>query len=227
MFSPSTEDPILLDVERTGISAELRLSTDRVDESVYAVLSRLAASAASATFSYSCRDTREFRETYASWLMLLAFRLQQRNEALSYREMKVALGEPKSVVPADRATALSSAGWWLRSVVGTGDDGIKILCPVFTGVALGRIAEGRRQSSEFTEFDGYVPAAGSVLDPCAPETSFSVTELEKAAECPFRFFLKRGLGMRPVDDHEQDKDIWLDPLTRGSGVVRRAAATRS
>ena len=33
---------------------------------------------ASVTFSYSCRDTREFRETYASWLMLQAFRLQQR-----------------------------------------------------------------------------------------------------------------------------------------------------
>ena len=30
------------------------------------------------------------------------------------------------------------------------------------------------------------------------------------------FFLKRGLGIRPVDDRERDKDIWLDPLTRGS-----------
>ena len=61
-----------------------------------------------------------------------------------------------------------------------------------------------------------MPDAGPVLDPCAPETVFSVTELEKAAECPFRFFLKRGLGVRPVDERERDKDIWLDPLTRGS-----------
>jgi ATP-dependent helicase/DNAse subunit B len=61
-----------------------------------------------------------------------------------------------------------------------------------------------------------VPNAGAVLDPCAPETAFSVTELEKAAECPFRFFLKRGLGVRPVDEGERNKDIWLDPLTRGS-----------
>jgi ATP-dependent helicase/DNAse subunit B len=45
---------------------------------------------------------------------------------------------------------------------------------------------------------------------------YSVTELEKAAECPFRFFLKRGLGVRPVDERERDKDVWLDPLTRGS-----------
>jgi ATP-dependent helicase/DNAse subunit B len=43
-----------------------------------------------------------------------------------------------------------------------------------------------------------------------------VTELERAAECPFRFFLKRGLGIRPVDERERDNDVWLDPLTRGS-----------
>ena len=61
-----------------------------------------------------------------------------------------------------------------------------------------------------------MPEAGPILDPAAPETALSVTELEKAAECPFRFFLKRGLGVRPVDDGERDKDIWLDPLTRGS-----------
>jgi ATP-dependent helicase/DNAse subunit B len=41
----------------------------------------------------------------------------------------------------------------------------------------------------------------------SPETVYSVTELEKAAECPFRFFLKRGLGVRPVDERERDKDI--------------------
>ena len=85
VFSSSTEDAVLLDTERAGISADLRLSTDRIDEAVYAVLMRLAASAASVTFSYSCRDTREFRETYASWLMLQAFRLQRGDATLSYQ----------------------------------------------------------------------------------------------------------------------------------------------
>ncbi len=42
MFPTATEDPVLLDEERAGISADLRLSTDRIDEAVYAVLSRLA-----------------------------------------------------------------------------------------------------------------------------------------------------------------------------------------
>lgn len=216
VFSSSTEDAILLDIERGAVSSDLRLSTDRIDEAVYVVLARLAASAALATFSYSCRDTREFRETYASWLMLQAFRLQKRDAALSYNDMKAALGEPKSAVPDDRQTALSMDGWWLRSVGGAGDEGIKALGSVFTPVVHGRAAESMRQSGEFTEFDGYVVDAGSALDPCAPVTVYSVTELEKAAECPFRFFLKRGLGVRPVDERERDKDIWLDPLIRGS-----------
>ena len=135
VFSSSTEDAVLLDAERRKLSPDLRLSTDRVDEAVYAFLTRLATSTASATFSYSCRDTREFRETYASWLMLQAFRLQQGDGTLSYRQMKAALGEPKSAVPEDRETALSSGGWWLRSVVGTGAEGAKVLDSVFTGVA--------------------------------------------------------------------------------------------
>jgi ATP-dependent helicase/nuclease subunit B len=216
VFPTATEDAVLLDSERKCISGELRLSTDRIDEAVYAFLSRLTASSASATFSYSCRDTREFRETYASWLMLQAFRLQQGNAMLSYRELKAALGEPKSAVPADRDTALSSSGWWLRSVVGSGEKGTKLVDLAFTGVGQGRIAEALRQSPEFTEFDGYVPDAGPILDPSAPQNVFSVTELERAAECPFRFFLKRALGVRPVEDGERDKDVWLDPLTRGS-----------
>src|SRR4029077_500146 len=74
----------------------------------------------------------------------------------------------------------------------------------------------QRDRATFTEFDGYVPQAGPALDPCAPGNVYSVTELEKAAQCPFRFFLKRGLGLRPVDERERDRDVWLDPLTRGS-----------
>jgi hypothetical protein len=216
VFSSSTEDAVLLDSERAALSAGLRRSTDKVDEAVYTVLARLAVSSAAVTFSYSCRDTREFRETYASWLMLQAFRLQQGDEALSYQQMKAALGEPVAAVPSDRDTAASTGGWWLRSVVSTGAAGVTALASSFAGVVQGRSAMQQRQSADFTAFDGHVLDAGVALDPCAPDRAYSVTELEGAAGCPFRFFLKRGLGIRPVDDRERDKDLWLDPLTRGS-----------
>src|SRR6185295_6702751 len=131
------------------ISDDLKRSTDRIDEAVYGVLSRLSVSGADATFSYSCRDTREFRETFASWLMLQAYRLQQGNEGLSYQDMKKALGEPKSAVPADRDEGLSASAWWLRSVVGTGEEGASGVDAAFPSVARGRIAEGQRDGKTF------------------------------------------------------------------------------
>ena len=217
VFPVATEDAVLLDAERRFISGQLRLSRDRTDESVYAFLSRLASSpVTSVTFSYSCRDTRQYRETYASWVVLQAFRLQQGNPKLSYTEMKAALGEPKSAVPTERDAAICSGEWWLRSIVNTDSKGVSLVEANFPALAQGRIAESKRLSPEFTEFDGYVPGAGAVLDPCSPENTFSVTELEGAAQCPFRFFLKRGLGVQPVDEIERDKDVWLNPMTRGS-----------
>jgi RecB family exonuclease len=226
VFPTASEDPVLLDSERAAISDALKRSTDRIDESVWTVLSRLAAwtdgvrpfraASPTATFSYSVRDTRKFRETYASWLMLQAFRLQQADASLSYPQMKAALGEPVSTLPRDRAAASTISGWWLRSVVGTGGKGIEAVEQTFPAVARGRRADAHRNSEHFTEFDGHVPEAGAILDPCAPGNAFSVTDLEKAAGCPYQFFLKRGLGLRPVDDRERDKDVWLDPLTRGS-----------
>jgi ATP-dependent helicase/nuclease subunit B len=224
VFPTATEDPVLLDSERAPTSPALRLSTDRIDESVYAVLARLATwsstplapGTATVTLSYSTRDTREFRETYASWLMLQAFRLLRGDPVASYQQMKAALGEPRSVLSADRQAASSSGGWWLRSVVGTADKGIVVVSANFFGIAAGRTAAERRLSEAFTEYDGFVPEAATALDPCAPGTALSVTELQSVAGCPFRFFLKRGLGLRPVEERERDKDVWLAPAPRGN-----------
>jgi ATP-dependent helicase/nuclease subunit B len=235
VFPAASEDPILLDAERAAISPALRLSRDRIDESVYSVLSRLGSWSAtlpgpgtripaSVTFSYSCRDTREYRETYASWLMLQAFRLHQGDPALSYPDLKRALGEPASCVPRERDVAATRGAWWLRSVVGSAAAGRAIVETTFASVGRGRLAEDARGSERFTEWDGFVPAAGAALDPMRNERAYAVTELEGAAECPFRFFLKRGLGIRPVDARQRDKDIWLDPLTRGLALHELYAA---
>jgi RecB family exonuclease len=220
VFPTATEDAVLLDREREAISPALRRSADKVDEAVYALLARLAVNdaASKVTFSYSVRDTREFRETYASWLMLQAYRLKVGKPDASYQDMKAALGEPVSAVPRDRIQAPSPSSWWLRTVVGSGERGVEAVTKTFAAVARGREAEAARATAAFTAFDGHVSEAGAALDPCAPHNAFSVTELENAASCPFRLFLKRGLGLRPVDERERDRDVWLDPLTRGSAL---------
>src|SRR5207245_1578117 len=62
----------------------------------------------------------------------------------------------------------------------------------------------------------------------------SITTLEDAAACPFRFFLRQGLGLEPVAGSDRQADVWLTPQTRGielhaiyAGAMRevRAAGT--
>lgn len=218
VFPSATEDPVLLDAERRGISPHLRLASDRSEEAVYAVLSRLAATggAASITLSYSSRDLREFRQTYPSWLMLQAHRIVSGQPGSSYPDLLEALGTPVSCVPESASSALGPAGWWLDGLKRGGTTGRGPLLREYSALQLGIDADTQRQSPAFTEFDGFVPEAGAVLDPCAREKPLSATQLEGAAECPFRHFLQRGLGLAAVDDGAREQDLWLVPLIRGS-----------
>ena len=218
VFPSATEDPVLLDAERTRISPRLRLASDRSDEAVYAVVHRLASTggARAVTLSYSCRDLREFRHTYPSWLLLQAHRIVSGQPHHSFPDLLKALGAPVSCVPEPEGTALGSAGWWLHGLKRAGASGRDAVLKQYPLLQQGLTAEEQRASAAFTQYDGFVPDAGAVLDPCAREAAVSPTQLEKAAGCPFRHFLERGLGLRPVDDEAGDEDVWLDAATRGS-----------
>jgi ATP-dependent helicase/nuclease subunit B len=219
VFPAPFEDPILLDREREHISPALARSSDRTDESVYAALTRLAAASAQPgveiCLSYSCRDLREYRPTYASWLMLQAYRVTSGNPAAEYKDLREHLGAPKSCVPEAAADALGESRWWLHGVSKAGAPARTDVLRHYPALGAGVAAEAARESPNFTEYDGHVPAAGSVLDPTAGAT-VSATQLEDAAECPFRHFLKRGLGVDAIESGERDRDVWLDPLLRGS-----------
>jgi ATP-dependent helicase/nuclease subunit B len=229
VFPSAVEDPVLLDGERAKIDPSLRLSKDRVDEAVWSALSRLAAHAGPVVLSYSSRDVREYRETYASWLMLQAFRVKHRDASKSYHDLHEELGEAKSYVPVTPQAAATEAGWWLSSIKPAGQAIVPDVLQHFPAVAQGLEADRQRQSPVFTAYDGFVPAAGAVLDPVAIRHGVSATALEEAAQCGFRHFLKRGLRIDAIDDGERDGDVWLDPLTRGAelhdlyaGALRRS-----
>jgi hypothetical protein len=220
VFPSAFEDPVLLDSERERINPELRRSTDRIDEAVYAVLNRLAAAGAASDsevcLSFSCRDLREYRHTFPSWLMLQAYRALSGDPNKSYDELIQSLGPPKSCVPETPSSAMDESGWWLNGLTGAGKEGRTAVLRQYPALADGIFADAQRDSPQFTEYDGFVPAAGNTLDPCTREQAMSATQLEDAAECPFRYFLHRGLGIDAVDDGEREQDAWLDPLTRGS-----------
>jgi RecB family exonuclease len=225
VFPGPFEDPVLLDAERRRISDELRTSADRLDEAVFAVTSRLAtAEAGHVCLSYSSRDTREFRDMFPSWLVLHAWRLKTGDNGATFDELKKGLGEPVSRVPGDPDAALTDTGWWL-SRVRTGGERIRpALLTAFASLARGLDAAQQRASAVFSEFDGLVPEAGPLLDPAEMERTISVTALEGAAACPFRFFLTQGLGVEPLGESARHADVWLDPSTRGTELHALFAA---
>jgi ATP-dependent helicase/nuclease subunit B len=211
---------VLLDAERERLSPPLARSADRVAEALHRVVGRLAVLGGTVGLSFSCRDLREGRETFPSWLFLQAFRLREPGRTLTYEDLARSLGEPVSVVPSTGDQALSDAGWWLASLRGARDTARPAVRAAFPALARGEAAKAARDRPAITEYDGWVPDAGPLLDPCAPGRIMSATTLETLAGCPFRHFLARGLGISPVEDPAPDPDAWLSPLTRGSLLHR-------
>jgi ATP-dependent helicase/nuclease subunit B len=216
VFPTLVEDPVLLDAERAGIHPALRTSEDRVGEALYRIVTRLGSLGGHVCLSYSCRDLRQARATFPSWVLLQAVRVLKPDEDWTYDRLVVELGDPVSPVPARPAQAVSDAGWWLAGLRDADAAALPMVEAGFPALAQGAAAEARRASDEFTEYDGLVPEAGPRLDPRVSGAAVSPTSLETLAGCPFRYFLERGLGLDPIEDAEPNPDVWLDPLTRGS-----------
>ncbi len=223
VFPSPFEDPVLLDVERDRIHKSLAVSNDRIAEAVHSVVARLAVLPGAGSthgpaicMSCSCRDLRDARQTFPSWLMLQAFRLMQRDPDLTYQHLDEALGEPASQVPANPAASIGDSGWWLANLRAGAQNGVERVFAAFPDLAQGDHAEAERDSDRFTEYDGLVRSAGPVLDPRQSGLAVSPTRLEKLAGCPFAYFLERGLGLEPIEEDERDQDAWLDGATRGS-----------
>ena len=102
-----------------------------------------------------------------------------------------------------------------------------------------RAARRRRRparATAFTEYDGWVPEAGPVLDPGAAGRRGLGDGLERLAGCPFRHFLERGLGVGAAGGRRarsgrvaRSADARLGPprplraLHAGAAGARRAA----
>jgi len=239
VFAAAVEDPVLLDVERQAIGvaagASLASSSDRLAESVFGVvctLARLGSGATRLALSFSCVDTRDYRQTFPSWLILQAWRIREGRPDASYEDLQAGLGEPASPVPLEKEAAPAASSWWLRASR-LGEAALPAIAEAYPAVERGRLALVRRAADVFTEFDGLVPAAGPGLDFTATDRVVSATQLQNAATCPFRFFLERGLGIEPVEDEGESDDEWLGALRRGAelhdlyaALLRRARAEK-
>jgi ATP-dependent helicase/nuclease subunit B len=222
VFPAAVEDPVLLDKERESLRTPgLPSSANKLNDLVTQTLARLDTAMSMpgvhVHLSYSCRDLRQFRATYASWVMLHAFRRATGNPAATYQDLHKQTGAPVSTVPATADQALGKGRWWLHAAAKAGEHaGKAAVLAAFAPLAQGVTAETARDSAHFTEYDGFVPEAGPELDLAKDGRVVSPTQLEKAATCPFRHFLEKGLGVSAIDSGDREQDLWLNPLIRGS-----------
>ncbi|MFH1946281.1 MAG: PD-(D/E)XK nuclease family protein [Acidobacteriota bacterium] len=210
-------DPLLLDEERAKISDRLDLSSDRLRENLYLVTALLSSLRGKALLSFSSYDVVEARPAFPSSILLQIHRLLKGNSGLDYTALLSSLPEPDGFIP-DRE-ALDETDWWLGRIVdeeGRFFDAAEAVLNVFTGIEWGDLARRLRNSSDLTAFDGYI-GADEALDPSVEKTfTVSPSRLETLAGCPYAYFVRYVLGVRPPDDIDPDRGSWLDPMQRGS-----------
>jgi hypothetical protein len=215
------QDPVLLDEERAAVSPSLPTAADSLRSNLFALAAVLASLRGRVTLSYPSFDITGERVSFPSSVVLQAFRLGRGDPDLDYTALERELAEAAGFVPDGTDKAFDEVDWWLARLAGE-DRGPGVgssIAANFENLASGLVAAAARAGDRLTEYEGLVdigPVRGQV-DPVAGRNAvMSATRLELLARCPFGYFLRHVLGIRPPEEVEYDRSRWLDPLQRGS-----------
>ncbi|HKD17951.1 MAG TPA: PD-(D/E)XK nuclease family protein, partial [Thermoanaerobaculia bacterium] len=219
------EDPVLLDEERRRINDALErpllaIERERPREQALALQSCVARLRGRLTASYSKFDIRNLSqagEPAPSPFFLELYRAKTGTNA-DYGDMLAALPPPAGFVPAADA-ALDESEWWLARLAAT-DAAPGSAAPLvrrrFPWLEDGRVAVSARASDDFTLWDGRLAAPAPELDPRRSGAPTSASLVQSLAGCPFAYFVRNVLRVRPPDDLERDSTRWLEPRDEGN-----------
>lgn len=216
------EDPLIGDEERFRLGGtELPLSTDRAAEARFNFAQLFARLRGTVVLSYARWQPAESRELTPAPELLQAFRLRERDAALTFDDLDRHLGLTESRLPGSRIRANLDAGdAWLRALAtntGRLRDGLDAIARSFPRVGAG-LAFGRALASD--EPSAHTGFLGTHSPPLSyqdlSDMTFSASGLESLGTCPRRFLFSHVLKARAPDDPEFDPDRWLNPLRRGS-----------
>ncbi|MHC4969037.1 MAG: PD-(D/E)XK nuclease family protein [Planctomycetota bacterium] len=219
-FPPAgLQDPLLLDAERERISDGLPTSLDWLRRQLDDFTRLLCRLRGRVTLSFPCRDVAGDAETFASTVVLSAFRIVSGRHDGDHHDLVQWLDPPCSFAPVDDAACLDEGEWWLwcggqerpaENLAGL----VAAVCP---HLAQGQRAAEARASTDLTVFDGWVEAPGPELDPTRPEgPTLSASRLSTLGTCPLQYFYKYVLKLDPPRALEPDADEWLDALQFGT-----------
>ena len=209
--APVRDDSLLPDLEREA-AGELPLRRHRVDRQHRELLATLAG-AAHHVLGIPRGDLRRSSERVPSrWALDLASALAGERwwSTDLLRRRAPWIDHVASFDAGLRATAFPATEQEhrLRTMLAGGG-------PPDAGVAAGMAVVAARRSDRFTRFDGNL--AGLEL-PSPAERIVSPTRMERWAACPFDYLLQDVLGVRPVENPEEE--LQITPMDAGSLVHR-------
>ncbi len=196
------QDPIILDVERVAIGIPVVGDRpQRTTEQFHRLLARAAD--AHVTLSYASLTIHDRRERFPSSGLLETYRASGKPDA-TYEEVGTGIAREGFV----DSVPLTPSDWWLYQRF----NGARVSSPaqLYPNLAAGAQAEAARESDEITKWDGLIDAPVEVLDPRLNAKVYSASQLENMAGCPYRHFLQRILGLRPLDEIVYEQDTWLE-----------------
>lgn len=214
------QDPVLSDAVRIRLTAGRLLTVElRRERDMWRTEAALAALRGRVTLSYAMQSSDE-SVAGPSPLLLQVWRTINGQPASGFKEMRVELNPASCAVPSPNGPGgpLDARDVWLSAMVDgaltlRGDAQIR---EAFPSLAAGLTARDSLLATEFSEYQGRVPEAGSALDPLAqPDRQVSPSSLETLGSCALAWFYRYGLGLRAPDDPEYDVSQWLDAMQRG------------
>jgi len=215
-FPDSAQDgSILLDAEKK--------STDRINpnkekgkESRYKMLQLLASLKGKIILSYSHFDTQGNRELAPSSLMLQLYRLKTGDKQKDYSDFYSSFQDTSGFIPGKPREILDSADWFLYSTRHSFLDIAPLFEHLYPALSEGFYAAGQREKEELNRFNGKVKVDPKQVDPRLNRgLVVSSSRLELIAFCPYLYFLKYILKIKPPQEMIEDPGVWLDPSERG------------
>lgn len=208
----SSEDPLLLDTERGQLGNGLPLLRENGQVNVYTMLQVLANSVGSVTVSYCNFDMNDNRVVNPAFVVLQCYRLMTGNKDADFTALK---SLPSAIIAND---IFEEKDYWNEKLTNPETHQLNAgILNYFKNVQHGIAAETARNTMNFSEYDGLVHIDADQYDPrLNQEKTLSAGKLETLAKCPYSYFLREVLNVRPVEDVSFDANKWLDAATRGS-----------
>lgn len=218
------QDPVLLDEERRRLG-HLPLSNQRAELAIQERAARLGMLSGSVTLSFSSYDPAEQKETSPAFELLQAARIVTGNPHMDLTGLEHFLGKPAGYMAgsSEDGHLLDGTDRWLNRFIvgGRVQDGLGPLQQAFHFAAGMERADKQTGMALLSEYEGVLQTdVFAIRYRNNPEMHLSVTQLEKYAECPKRFFFSSVLKIREKETTEFDRTRWLDAAGRGSLLHR-------